>query len=222
MPDRIVGDRIVSDRRNPIHMEPLQGAAEPVLAEIYPGIWQRAEADFDQLPRLLYDGVWRDHGDEIVADIRAFADLNPVDEQRTDQAIKAWADQTASELEGEYSQSYHRVAVHVSLLAYVKQMHELRTKMNCGQGWHRIVERFDNSCSGQPSYGFLGSHEKWGGLRLSYRCDQAADEACREAERVAVEQAAVTCEVCGSPGKLRQLSWRKTLCDDHAGNRSDE
>lgn len=219
MPDRIVGDRIVPDRRKPIHMEPIQAAAEPFLNELYPGIWKRAETDIDQLPRLFYDGSWRDHSDEIIADIRAFADLHPVDEQRTEQAIKAWSDQSADELEGEYSQSYYRVAVHVGLLAYIKHMQELHKKMNCEHGWHRTVERFHDACSGLPGYGFLGANEKWGGLRLAYRCDATANEGCREAERVAVEQASVTCEVCGLPGELRQRVWRKTLCDQHAGGR---
>ncbi len=222
MPDRIVGGRIVPDRRKPISMEPLQVAAEPILKERYPGIWQRAEADIDQLPRLFYDGVWRDHADEIVADINAFADLHPVADQRTDEAIKAWSQQSASELDGEYSQSYYRVAVHVGLLAYVKQMQELQQHMHCEQGWHRIVETFIDACSGQPGFGFLGAWEKWGGLRLAYRCNEAANDACREAECVAVERAAQTCEMCGLPGELRRTAWRKTLCDVHASSRHDD
>lgn len=219
MPDRIVGGRIVPDRRKAIHMEPLQEAAEPFLKDLYPGIHKRAEVEIDQLPRLFYDGVWRDHGHEIIADIHGFADIYPADEQRTDSAIKAWSDQTARELEGEYSQSYYRVAVHVGLLAYVRHMRELRQHMHCDRGWHRIIERFNEECSGQPGYGFLGAWEKWGGLRLAYRCDQAANEGCWEAEKVAVERAAVTCEVCGLPGKLRRTAWRKTLCHQHAGGR---
>ncbi|MBX5160433.1 hypothetical protein HJB89_25445 [Rhizobium sp. NZLR8] len=222
MPDRIVGGRIVPDRRKLLTMSPLQEAADTVLEALYPGIWRRAENDIDQLPRLFYDGVWRDHHDEIIADIHAFADLHPVDDQRTEQAIKAWSDQSAGELRGEYSQSYYRTAVHVGLLAYVKQMRELRQKMHSEEGWHRIVERFHDACSGQPGYGFLGAHEKWGGLRLAYRCDTSANDACRAAERVAVERAAVTCEMCGAPGELRWTTWRKTLCDVHAGNRYDD
>ncbi|TCA41727.1 hypothetical protein E0J16_34120 [Rhizobium pisi] len=219
MPDRIVGGRIVPDRRKPFNTEPLQEVAEPILADLYPGIHKRSETDVDQLPRLLYDGVWRDHQAEIVADIYAFADFHPVDQQRTEPVIKAWSDDCGEKLEGEYLQSYYRTAVHVGLLAYVRHMRELRTKMNCEQGWHRTVERFHDACSGLLGYGFLGAHEKWGGLRLTYRCDQTANEACREAERVAVERAAQTCEVCGLPGELRQSAWRKTLCDFHARSR---
>ncbi|NTI03108.1 hypothetical protein G6K88_13875 [Agrobacterium rhizogenes] len=222
MPDRIVGGRVVPDRRKPFNTEPLQEAAESILADLYPGIHKRAENDIDQLPRLLYDGVWRDHGDEIIADIHAFADFHPVAEQRTDEAIKAWSQQSADELEGEYSQSYYRVAVEVGVLAYIKEMRELGQHIHCEQGWHRIIERFNDACSGQRGYGFISAYEKWGGLRLTYRCDQAANEGCREAERVAVERAAVTCEVCGLPGELRRTAWRKTLCDKHAGSRYDD
>ncbi|WP_009996832.1 hypothetical protein [Rhizobium sp. Kim5] len=222
MPDRIVGGRVVPDRRKPIKMEPLQALAEPVLEELYPGIWKRSEADIDQMLRLMYAGVWRDHRDEIVADIQAFADFHPVDEQRSEPAIKAWSQQCAAELEGEYSQSYYRIAVHVGLLAYVGHMRVLRAKITCDPGWHRIVERFHYACSEQPGYGFSGAGEKWGGLSLSYRCDPSGEETCRAAEAVAVEVAARTCERCGRPGVLRTGGWHKTLCDEHAGSRYDD
>lgn len=221
MPDRIVGDRTIHDRRKTIAMEPIQTLAEPVLQELYPGIWRRSETDIDQMPRLFYDGAWRDYADGIMADIRAFADFHPVDDQRTDEAIKAWSRQCADELDGEYSQSYYRVAVHVGLLAYVRHMRELRQHIHCEQGWHRIVERFHDACSGLRGYGFLGTHEKWGGLRFTYRCDDEANQACREAELIAGERASVTCEVCGSPGELRWTAWRKTLCDQHARSRDE-
>ncbi|PDS34388.1 hypothetical protein CO665_30610 [Rhizobium anhuiense] len=222
MPDRIVGGRVIPDRRKAYRMEPIQAIAEPFLKELYPGIWKRSEADIDQLPRLMYDGVWRDHTDEITADIYAFADFRPVDEQRAEGAIKAWSQQSGNDLEGEYSQSYYRVAVHVGLLAYVRYMRELRTKMYCEPGWHRIVERFHDACSGQPGYGFISASEKWGGLSLVYRCDPAAQEHCREAKRVAIERASHICEKCGLAGELRRSAWRKTWCDRHWLERSKE
>jgi hypothetical protein len=215
MVDRIVGGRIVHDRRSQYHMEPIQAIAEPILKELHPGIHKRAEDDIDQLPRLMYDGVWRDHSDEIIGDIHAFADFHPADDQRTDGAIKAWSQQCAVELEGEYSQSYYRVAVHVGLLAYVQHMRDLRVRMYCEHGWHRIVEKFHDACSGVVGYGFISASEKWGGLNLVYRCDPAAEERCREAERVAIECASHTCEMCGLSGELRRSNWRKTLCDRH-------
>ncbi len=222
MPDRIVGGKVVPDRRKSMAIESIQTLAEPILEELYPGIWQRGEADINQMPRLMYDGVWRDYGDEIEVDIHRFADVHTTAEQRTEDAIRAWFQQSGEKLKGEYDQSYYRVAVHVGLVAYVNQMRELRRKMSCDQGWHRIVERFHDACRRQPGCGLLGAHEKWGGLRLTYRCAQAANEACREAERVAVKHAALTCEMCGQPGVLRRTAWRKTLCDEHAGSRYDD
>ncbi|WP_086156260.1 hypothetical protein [Rhizobium sp. Kim5] len=222
MPDRIVSGRAVPDRRKPIKMEPLQALAEPVLKELYPVIWRRSEADIDQMPRLMYDGAWRDHTADITSDIYAFADFHSVDDQRTDEAIKAWSQRCAAELEGEYSQSYFRTAVHAGLLAYVRHMRELREKMTCDAGWHRIVERFHDACSGIEGYGLISASEKWGMLSLSYRCDPIAREACRAAEKVAIEAASRTCERCGRPGVLRTGGWRKTLCDEHARGRYDD
>ncbi|MGO7353847.1 hypothetical protein ACCS66_03825 [Rhizobium ruizarguesonis] len=215
MPDRIVGGRVVPDRRKPLYMEPLQAIAEHALKELYPGVWKRAEADIDQLPRLMYDGVWRDHANEITADVHAFADFHPVDEQRTEPAIKTWSQQSAGELAGDYDQEYYGIAVHVGLLGYVQHMRELRRKVNCGPGWHRIIELFHDACSGVVGYGFISAGEKWGGLHLVYRCEPAGEETCREAERVATEAASHTCEKCGLAGELRRTGWRKTLCDRH-------
>ncbi|MGO8034977.1 hypothetical protein [Rhizobium leguminosarum] len=222
MPDRIVGGRIIPDNRLRLRMELLQTLAEPVLEGLYHGIARKADADIDQLLRLFYDGAWRDHGGEIVTDIQAFADLHPLDEQRTDEAIKAWAHQCGAELEGDYSQSYYRIATHVGLVAYVRHMRELRARLTCDIGWHRIVECFHEACSVEPSYGFLGAHEKWGGLRLTYLRGEDAHETCLEAQRIAVERAAITCEKCGRHGELRQTAWRKTLCDQHAEERYDD
>jgi len=222
MPDRIVGDRIIHDRRQPLRMEPLQTLAEPVLEELYPGISRTADADIDQLLRLFYEGAWREHSDEIVAEIQAFADFHPVDDQRTDEAIKAWAHQCGAELAGDYSQSYYRVAVHVGLAAYVQHMRALRAKMTCDVGWHQLVERFHFACSSQFGYGFLNAGEKWGGLSLSYKCDPAGEVTCRTAEKVAVDASLNTCEKCGQPGCLQTGGWKKTLCDQHVAGRYDD
>lgn len=219
MPDRIIGGRIVPERRKPIFTEPLQEAAEPVLQRLYPGIYKRAEKDIDQLIRQLYEAAWREGRAKIIADIHAYCDLYPADEQRTDASIKSWSQQCGDHLDGEYGQSYYRVAVHCGLLAYVKLMRELRQHMHTEHGWHRIVERFHDACGGQAGYGFISASEKWGALRLVYRCDESANDGCREAERIAVERAAVTCERCGLPGELRRTAWQKTLCDVHARSR---
>jgi hypothetical protein len=55
--------------------------------------------------------------------------------------------------------------------------------------------------------------EKFGTLRFYY---WGGDEYCSGVESMAESMSAVTCEVCGSSGKLRRGGWWKTLCDHHA------
>ncbi len=55
--------------------------------------------------------------------------------------------------------------------------------------------------------------EKFGTLRFYY---WGGDDYCRGIESMAESMSAVTCEVCGSPGKLRKGGWVQTLCDEHA------
>lgn len=54
--------------------------------------------------------------------------------------------------------------------------------------------------------------EKFGMLRVYVR-----DTNARQAGMIvlAEELSGVTCEVCGSPGTLRNSSWLRTLCDTH-------
>jgi hypothetical protein len=55
--------------------------------------------------------------------------------------------------------------------------------------------------------------EKFGTLRFYYF---GGDDYCHGVESMAESMSAVTCEVCGSPGKLRNGGWIRTLCDEHA------
>jgi len=55
--------------------------------------------------------------------------------------------------------------------------------------------------------------EKFGTLRFYYF---GGDDYCRGVESMAELMSAVTCEVCSSPGKLRNGGWIRTLCDEHA------
>jgi hypothetical protein len=55
--------------------------------------------------------------------------------------------------------------------------------------------------------------EKFGTLRFYY---WGGDEYCSGVESMAESMSAVTCEVCGSPGMLRQGGWIRALCDEHA------
>jgi hypothetical protein len=55
--------------------------------------------------------------------------------------------------------------------------------------------------------------EKFGTLRFYY---YGGDDYCRGVESMAESMSAVTCEVCGSSGKIRNGKWIRTLCDEHA------
>lgn len=55
--------------------------------------------------------------------------------------------------------------------------------------------------------------EKFGTLRFYY---YGGDDYCRGVEALADSMSAVTCEECGSPGKLLQQGWHRTLCETHA------
>jgi hypothetical protein len=55
--------------------------------------------------------------------------------------------------------------------------------------------------------------EKFGELRFYY---YGGDDYCSGVESMAESMSAVTCEVCGSSGKLRNGGWIRTLCDEHA------
>src|SRR5208283_3534018 len=54
--------------------------------------------------------------------------------------------------------------------------------------------------------------EKFGGLRFYVN---HANDAIRERIGIAAKESFRTCEVCGQPGKLREVGLIKTLCDEH-------
>lgn len=58
--------------------------------------------------------------------------------------------------------------------------------------------------------------EKFGGLRFYY---EGGDDEIRGMVRMAESWAAVTCEQCGNPGRMRTGGWIRTLCDEHAQGR---
>lgn len=55
--------------------------------------------------------------------------------------------------------------------------------------------------------------EKFGTLRFYYH---GGDEVIDGMVRMAESMSGVTCETCGSPGKIRHDGWVRTLCDTHA------
>jgi len=91
-----------------------------------------------------------------------------------------------------------------------------------GEGWmphvlecHRQLKHVD------PEYCIIQIKEKFGGLRYYFDSSLAFDHLTRavmDSVVIAAEyQCSITCEVCGTGGRLRSNSgWYKTLCDEHA------
>lgn len=59
--------------------------------------------------------------------------------------------------------------------------------------------------------------EKFGGLRFYY---DGGDDKIRGMVGMAESLSAITCEECGAPGDQRHDGWIRTLCDEHAANRT--
>jgi hypothetical protein len=91
-----------------------------------------------------------------------------------------------------------------------------------GDGWFDILWRLCEdleplvaefeSAAGCP-FEVLQVKEKFGGLRFYVN---HANEAIHRRFGAAALESFRTCEVCGQPGKRREGSWIKTLCDKHA------
>jgi hypothetical protein len=61
--------------------------------------------------------------------------------------------------------------------------------------------------------------EKFGTLRFYY---DGGDDVIQGMVRMAESMSAVMCEDCGAPGRLREGSWVRTLCDHHYENELNE
>jgi hypothetical protein len=107
-----------------------------------------------------------------------------------------------------------------------------------GSGWHPLLMRLhEQLLAVSPTYSVQQVKEKYGVLRiqpytgmlrhmsLGYSDwpdpDQAAryraeDDAAMALIHAAEQESARICEACGNPGKARDRTWIKTLCDDCA------
>lgn len=90
-----------------------------------------------------------------------------------------------------------------------------------GAGWRPILIRLHERLRREvPEYRVDQVKEKFGGLRVYL--DPATGPAW-DAVADAENTAAVTCEFCGRPGRLRQdRPWLKTLCDSCNDERNRE
>ena len=85
--------------------------------------------------------------------------------------------------------------------------------IQCEEGWFPILCDLDAALALiEPDYVVLQVKEKLGGLR--YYVEHPTDE-INALIRTAETRAAVTCEACGKPGKLRLIRkyLSKTVCD---------
>jgi hypothetical protein len=88
------------------------------------------------------------------------------------------------------------------------------------KGWHHLVHPLLEQCKAE-GVEVLQVKEKFGTLRfytagnLSGSLRRMIDEAENQSSKV--------CEVCGKEGQLRSdLSWLKTLCQEHYKERKDK
>ena len=92
-----------------------------------------------------------------------------------------------------------------------------------GDGWFDILWRLFEGLeplatelekqTGRP-FEVLQVKEKFGGLRVHVN---DKNDAIRQRIEMAQQESVRTCEICGQPGRLRDDSWIKTVCDKHSG-----
>lgn len=79
--------------------------------------------------------------------------------------------------------------------------------------WDSLAEREPRDVPKEvPQVVAMQVKEKFGSLRFYV---SSADDEVFAMIDMAENMSCVTCEVCGSPGELRNEGWMKTLCDEH-------
>lgn len=88
-------------------------------------------------------------------------------------------------------------------------------------GWATLIQHAATRVESYPATWkakLVGGKEKLGCLVLHVDCDYSARGCRSEVERLREEvrlRSLATCEVCGSPGRLRLSGFAKTVCDKH-------
>lgn len=106
-------------------------------------------------------------------------------------------------------------------------LYSIPVYIDCGDGWFQLIDELSQKLEQmileqQASSLTVGDDsnqmravqvkEKFGGLRFYMdRCTEAMFDAIEEAESRSYR----ICEICGSPGVVRNGSWITTLCDSH-------
>lgn len=100
--------------------------------------------------------------------------------------------------------------------------------ISCGRGWYSLIVELDERLRALfPNYAVHQVKEKFGGLRYYWDAEDLRDpERMELAESfvcTAESRAAVTCELCGAPGRLHRTSAPfhryQTLCPTCAKQR---
>jgi hypothetical protein len=84
--------------------------------------------------------------------------------------------------------------------------------------WPLIVEMDEQLAAIDPDIKYYQIKEKFGGLRVY--TTQWSPEVIRTIAD-AGGKSYRTCEYCGASGRLRDLTWVKTLCDEHADRQQE-
>lgn len=84
------------------------------------------------------------------------------------------------------------------------------SKKCVGPGWSALLDQLYDRLS-EPVY-VSTIKEKFGALRVYvYNASETDDQFITQAENRSLE----ICELCGLPGKLRDIGWIKTMCYQH-------
>lgn len=98
--------------------------------------------------------------------------------------------------------------------------------IDCEDGWFQLITSLSKKINDICLYNKIPAtehpkaiqvKEKFGGLRfyvgnIPSFLFQEINTVIQEFEQLSLQ----TCEICGASGKIRQLSWVRTLCDQHA------
>jgi len=96
--------------------------------------------------------------------------------------------------------------------------------LDCGDGWFDLLDQlcdminWDVNNNRAPAVEITQVKEKFGTLRFYYN---GGNERIDGYVGFAEQLSGITCEVCGSRGKLRGGSWMRTLCDEHAEGKEE-
>ena len=118
---------------------------------------------------------------------------------------------------------------HASSLIEVTEKHKDLIRdchLEIGEGWLSLVDdlfdRIKVIINNKSSVYVSCVKEKYGTLRVYVNDDDdwefvsdAEHHAIHEIIDLVTDKSYETCEVCGNEGKIRYLSWHKTLCDNH-------